>query len=452
MAQIIKDPLYPDAVSMPEHRSETDQERIRRAMMAAQPLPDLTTDAPDPDDPGLPTTAGSAALDDILEKFRSIHPRQPGRPRKGEGVADLAQTLASADRLDERAAKIAAELDAAEAKLQNLEANKADVDVLDPAAMDAYLADTVKTNAAIDMLRPALTRATAEAEKARIDENDRAFEERARALVSNIAPAYAQTLQAAVHHANIVGGIGLALNELTSRITGLYEEAKARGRPDLALHLDTLRSASVAGLRTDAKNLPPEPVRLGESDAEWEARVWAAVETQSATFKAPANPSKRPIKGPGFWAKQMHTPRNDEEGDVAYAGRRLVFAAMALNIFPTEREDDADFRARVTHVIADKLKLTRKGETDRAWNLRYASWASRREGALASTDPALEAGARAITVMNVHFATEAMRETARKERHDRLQGQFEDRMEGHAVNAEHERTKRSATTPLAIGR
>src|SRR5699024_2989878 len=149
-------------------------------------------------------------------------------------------------------------------------------------------------------------------------------------------------------------------------------------------------------------NLPPEPVRLGEGDAQWEARVWAAVEAQAAKYKAPANSGKRPIKGPCFWAKQMHAPRNDGEDDAAYAGRRLIFAAVALNIFPGEHEDDADFRARVMHVIADKLNLVRKGETDKAWSLRYASWASRREGTLAPTDPALEAGARAIAAINVH--------------------------------------------------
>ncbi|EYR80000.1 hypothetical protein [Shinella sp. DD12] len=455
MAQIIKDPRYPNAPSVPEPMGESNDERIRRTAMAArtaQPLPDLTTDTPEPTDPGLPTTAGSAELDGILERFRSIHPRPPGRPRKGEGVADLALAFASADRLDERATKIAAELDAAEAKLHELEANKAEIDVLDPAAMDAYLADTVKTKAAIDMLRPALTRAQAEAEKARADENDRAFEERVRATLSKIAPLYAQTLQAMVHHANVIGGLGFEMNDLTLSITGLAEEAKARGRFDLLLPLDTLRSAAVAGLRTDAKNLPPEPVRLGESDAQWEARVWATVEAQAARYKAPANSGKRPIKGPGFWAKQMHARRNDGEGDEAYAGRRLVFAAMALDIFPTEHEDDADFRARVMHVIADKLKLTRKGETDRAWNLRYASWASRRDGPLAASDPALEAGARAIPAINVHFATEAMRETARKQRRDRLQEQLDDRMTGHAANAEHQRAQRSATTPLGLGR
>ncbi|MEW9615567.1 hypothetical protein AB3G45_17255 [Shinella sp. S4-D37] len=455
MALIIKDPLYPNAPSVPEPKGESEQERIRRSAMAAraaQPLPDLTTDTPEPDDPGLPAVAGSAALDGILERFRSIHPRPPGRPRKGEGVADLAHAFASADKLDERAAKIAAELDAAEAKLHELEANKADVDVLDPAAMDAYLADTVRTKAAIDMLRPALTRATAEAEKARADENDRAFEERARALVTKDVPRYVQRLQAVVHHANIIGGLGIELDELVFNLTSLAEQAKERGRLDLYLHLDALRSAAVAGLRTEAKNLPPEPVRQGESDAQWEARVWATMETSAATFKAPANPGKRPIKAPGYWAKQMHTPRNDDEGDATYAARRLVFAAMALDIFPTDDEDEADFRARVMHVIADKLKLVRKGETDKAWSLRYASWAARREGAISASDPALEAGTRAIRAMRLHFATEAMKAKARQDQHERLQQQLDDRMEGHAVNAEHQRAQRSATTPLTIGR
>jgi hypothetical protein len=453
MAQIIKDPLYPNAPSVPEIEGETDQERIRRAMMAAQTLPDLTTATPEPTDPGLPTTADSTELDAILEKFRSIHPRSPGRPRKGEGVADLAQAFASADKLDERTAKIAAELEASEAKLQSLEVNKANVDVLDPVAMDAYLADTIKTKAAIDMLRRALTRAKAEAEQARVDENDRAFEERARALVTKAAPLYAQTFQAMVHHANVIGGLGLEMDELTLNITSLAEQAKARGRFDLLLHLDALRSAAVAGLRTDANNPPPpEPVRLGESDAQWETRVWATVEARATSYKAPTNPGKRPIKGPSFWAKQMYTPRNEDESDATYAGRRLVFAAVALNISTGEHEDEADFRARVMHVIAERLGLVRKGETDRAWSLRYVSWVSRCEGAFGSADPALEAGKRAILALNVHFATEAMRQTARKQRHDRLQAQLDDRMEGHAVNAEHERGKRSSATPLTIGR
>ena len=452
MAQIIKDPRYPSAPSVPEPKGETDQERIRRAMMTAQTLPDLTADAPEADDPGLPTTAGSAALDDILERFRSVHPRQPGRPRKGEGVADLAQAFASADRLGERAAKIAAKLEAVKAELQSLEVNKANIDVLDPAAMNAYLTDVVKTEAAIKVLEPALEKARAEAVKAQQAENERAFEERACALVTKAAPLYAQTLQAMVHYANVIGGLGLKMDELTLNITSLAEQAKARGRGDLLMHLDTLRSAAVAGLRTEAKNLPPEPVRLGESDAQWEARVWTTVETQAAKYKAPARPGKRPIKGPGFWAKQIHTPRGDDENDTTYAARRLVFAAIALNISMGEQESEADFRARVMHVIADKLKLVRKGETDNAWNLRYASWASRREGAFVSADPALEAGKRAILALNVHFATEAMRETARKQRHDRLQEQLYDHMAGHAVNAEHKRAQRSAAAPLAPGR
>jgi hypothetical protein len=79
-------------------------------------------------------------------------------------------------------------------------------------------------------------------------------------------------------------------------------------------------------------------------------------------------------------------------------------------------------------------------------------WTARLGGALASRDPALEACARAILALNGHFATEAMRQRARKQRHDRLQERLDDRMEGHAVNAEHERAKRSANTPLAIGR
>ncbi|MEW9615210.1 hypothetical protein AB3G45_15405 [Shinella sp. S4-D37] len=265
-------------------------------------------------------------------------------------------------------------------------------------------------------------------------------------------PRYVQRLQAVVYHANIIGGLGIELDELVFNLTSLAEQAKERGRLDLYLHLDALRSAAVAGLRTEAAHLPPEPVRQGESDAQWEARVWATMETSAATFKAPANPGKRPIKGPGYWAKQMHTARKDGEDDTAYAGRRLVFAAMALDIFPTDDETEADFRARVMHVIAEKLKLTRKGETDRAWSLRYASWAARRDSSFTASDPALEAGKRAILAINVHFATEAMREKARQERHDRLQAQLDDRMEGHAVNAEHQRAQRSATTPLGLGR
>ncbi|MGO8313844.1 hypothetical protein ACC827_26545 [Rhizobium ruizarguesonis] len=357
-------------------------------------------------------------LDAILARFHA-NPGARGRPRRGNNqhTANGFGLLLTAAQHREHSERIAAKLTEAQGRLLALESRRGEVDVLDQALLDAYHAELSSAQDECKTIAAALATAQQKAAVAEAAEDERAFENRARQEQSENILKVVDLLSAMHECMTSVAGLGFGIAEVKEAISSLSVQAKARGRSDLAISFDEIRSTVAAELGNVTTPPSAAPERMGETDAEWSARLidqvlrcaqglrsghkLSARRKNSAVERAEARARSR--------AQMMVVDRNEGESATGYEQRLWASVATFLKCEQEGGEQADVYATRLRNTLARELKITRRGESDAAYALRAANASASKQHSVDRADPLQDTGLKALRSIEAHaFPASAM--------------------------------------------
>ncbi|QND60313.1 hypothetical protein [Mesorhizobium huakuii] len=194
----------------------------------------------------------------------------------------------------------------------------------------------------------------------------------------------------------------LVLEQHALAIEGMNQQALGNDRRDLVIDMDILRRAVLDTIGTRHASIVV-PVRTGETDEAFEARLWSVVASNAGVA-----PNGKKERGTTVSAavlaecRAMHVERRANEGDDAYSARRWAAVAGALRLQLTNGETEADHRERLRYALARRLNVDRKGESDEAYQLRLANAHSALVTAREQSDPLRAVGEKALAAIKRH--------------------------------------------------
>ncbi|TIQ46736.1 hypothetical protein [Mesorhizobium sp.] len=365
------------------------------------------------------STLSALPLDQLLKRLDDDAKPARGRPRGRKADFTLPPPQRQA-----HISKIADKLAAAEQAYQALQARQADVNVLDDTAPSSFASELARAEAELATLKAALAKHTAAHRQAEAEEARQAFEQSVRATIASHADKYAAGLQELHFYVAQIGALGAALDEHRQAIEGASYAAAERGRPDLGLAPETIRRA-VGRLFTADDVSVVTPQRWGEADGEWHTRVFATLKAQAeGRVRKDAGTLSPRDRARVELAQRLYVEPEADEDDAVYAARQLAHLAEALPCRQADGETTDEHRDRLLALLARKLGLTRKGESDSAYTLRLAN--ARAMTAERGGDILDETGQRAVPVIAAHAASSTSAERARRQlQHTRLVKQLD---------------------------
>jgi hypothetical protein len=402
--------------------SAEDQVAAER-QMPDQPEPDQPEPVDDVAyDPPFNRTA-PLSLDGFLKELKDAAKRGPGRPRKRRGEAahefnELA--LMTPEQRTARLTKITAKLTVAEDERASLEVRRSEVDVLDDAALDGYHADLARAEATCVTLRMAADKLGEAIQCIEASEAARAFAARACRTLAESAETYAADLQKLHDLTAKITALGPCLEKARNAIDHTNAQARERGRSDLLLNTERLRSLVNQEIGSPVPDTSPiEIERMGESDEEWHARVLRTLGERaggvyhSEYSGASASVKSREVQSRLRRAKEIFVERGEDEDAAAHETRLWASIAWRFNCHKAVGEDKADYDARLRDVLARELKIERKGERDEAYQLRVSNAHAQRLRTMERQDPLVESARAAARVIEAHCVSPAMGEVHR---------------------------------------
>lgn len=354
----------------------------RRANMEAKEQAELTT-MPRPE-----FKADAGPLDELLRVEPDPAENTPRAHRRAS---------AEVDRLQAAVSKIEFDLAKAQNRLEELEDSRADI-VLnggDPDKLhsDVYRAEQmIKTlNAGLSPARAMLAKATAVAKRAQI-------ERQAAKVKAEHQGKLAEALETLHEFSGGVEYTAKLLDEHAEAINSFNHQALAAGRADLVISLDAIRQGVIDKIGRMHASFEA-PVRMGESDAQFEARLLA---------KSAEVAKGRKVKGQVIDAtlldlcRAMQVERLADEEDQAFQARQWAAVAATLGQRKTDSETEADHHERVRGALAKRLKIGRTGEPDSAYSLRVGNAHMMAAQARDTSDPLRAIGEQAIKAIQKH--------------------------------------------------
>lgn len=396
-------------------RPAVDQPPIKQCLPADVTVDDVTMPPPE--------SAAPLSLNEFLQRLKDAAKRGPGRPRKrrGEAAAELNElALMTPAQRTARMTKITEKLAAAEKDRASLEARRGDIDVLDDAALDAYHADLARAEAVCVTLHKVSDNLGAALQRIEAAETARAFEDRARRTVAKNAETYAADLQALHDLTEKIADLGPSLEEARNAIEHVNAQAQERGRPDLCISVERLRRLTNQEGGSPVPATSPSVIeRMGESDDDWNTHVLSTLAERAAgVYRSQYPGSSSSAKGREVQiglrrAKEIFVAREGGEDDEAYVARQWASVAQYLNCHRAGGEDETEYATRLRNALARELKVSRKGESEEAYQLRVSNAHAQRLRSTQRQDPLVESAKAAARVIEAHCISIEMGEAHR---------------------------------------
>ncbi|MHC2792590.1 hypothetical protein ACVINZ_001602 [Mesorhizobium jarvisii] len=341
---------------------------LELARLTERPRPEVKTYAP----------GEATPLDELLNA-------QPEAP-----AANATALGAEVARLQSVVNRLARDIAKAEARYEELDDSRADV-VLNGGNIEELhnelrnAEELGKTlTAGLVPARAMLAKAQAAAAAARLERTAAEVKAKHHAPAAEALQTMYTMLSGVVHAAKV-------LEEHATAIGGANLQAIAAGRQDLVVDMNAIRLAVIDTIGTERANIQL-PTRMGETDAQYEARLLAAV---ASIARMDRKTAKAKGKSPTLVALCKTMQRVDNED--AWAA-----VALVLNQPLAEGEGKADHHKRLRDALAMRLNVNREGESDEAYLLRVANAHAAIATVHDQSDPLRAVGEKALKAIQAH--------------------------------------------------
>ncbi|MER8655269.1 hypothetical protein [Mesorhizobium sp. M0847] len=366
------------SAGMPAHRRAGELSELDLARLTERSSPEIKTYGPGEVTP----------LDELL----SAQPEAPAAEDAAALEAEVARLQSVVDRLETDIARYLARYAELDESRADVVLNGGNIEKLHNDLRDAE--QMVKSlTAAVEPTKAMLAKAKTASRNATVGRQAVAAKTEHYAPLADAYETMFELLAGVCHTAKVIDEHMLA-------IEGTNIAALAAGRADLVADVKAIRRGVVDTIGTMRADVVL-PVRIGETDEAFEARLWSIVAANAQ--KDPGSKSNKTVS-PAILVdcRAMHIQRLANEDDKAYRARQWAAAAVTLHSRRADGESAADHRLRLRDALAKRLQVDRKGETDDAYLLRVANEHALSFSAYEQSDPLKDVAEKALTAIQTH--------------------------------------------------